>query len=138
MQILLSRTQAGPGRTVKQEQEEISPNHVQTFSGCSVCIDFHTGDTEIHHVVEVKLIRMQHSCCEWLKNTCAANHTLQVISFMTRELLSVTCLRTCPFRFYKMICNMKNILQNNGRSRSRLRVCFCMGCARAIQGRSWH
>ena len=29
--VLLSRTQAGPGRTVKQEQEEISGNHVQTF-----------------------------------------------------------------------------------------------------------
>ena len=29
--VFLSRTQAGPGRTVKQEQEEISPNHVQTF-----------------------------------------------------------------------------------------------------------
>ena len=25
---VLSRTQAGPGRTVKQQQEEISPNHV--------------------------------------------------------------------------------------------------------------
>ena len=36
MYLLLSRTQAGPGRTVKQEQEEISRNHVQTFSGCSV------------------------------------------------------------------------------------------------------
>ena len=34
--VLLSRTQAGPGTTVKQEQEEISRNHVQTFSGCSV------------------------------------------------------------------------------------------------------
>ena len=34
--VLLSRTQAGPGRTVKQEQEEISHKHVQTFSGCSV------------------------------------------------------------------------------------------------------
>ena len=33
MQILLSNSQAGPGRTVKQEQEEISRNHVQTFSG---------------------------------------------------------------------------------------------------------
>ena len=31
MQILLSNSQAGPGRTVKQEQEEISRNHVQTF-----------------------------------------------------------------------------------------------------------
>ena len=36
MFFLLSRTQTGPGRTVKQEQEEISRNHVQTLSGCSV------------------------------------------------------------------------------------------------------
>ena len=36
MYFLLSRTQAGPGRTVKQEEEEINRNHVQTFSGCSV------------------------------------------------------------------------------------------------------
>ena len=35
-QILLSRTQAGPGRAVKQEQEEISPNHVQAIYGASV------------------------------------------------------------------------------------------------------
>ena len=39
MQILLSNSQAGPGRTVKQEQEEISRNYVQTFSGVPVqCI----------------------------------------------------------------------------------------------------
>ena len=31
VQILLSRTQAGPGRAVKQEQEETSRNHVQAF-----------------------------------------------------------------------------------------------------------
>ena len=32
MKILLSsRTQAGPGRAVKQEQEEMSRNHVQPF-----------------------------------------------------------------------------------------------------------
>ena len=31
VQILLSRTQAGPGRKVKQEQEEISHNHVPSF-----------------------------------------------------------------------------------------------------------
>ena len=31
VQILLSKTQAGPGRAVKQEQEEIAPNHVQAF-----------------------------------------------------------------------------------------------------------
>ena len=29
--FLLSRSQAGPGRTVQQEQEEIYRNHVQTF-----------------------------------------------------------------------------------------------------------
>ena len=36
LQILLSRTQAGPGKTVKQEQEEISPNHVQRLNLTSV------------------------------------------------------------------------------------------------------
>ena len=36
LQILLSSTQAGPGRKVKQEQEEISSNHVQTFIYLSV------------------------------------------------------------------------------------------------------
>ena len=36
LQILLSRTQAGPGRTVKQEQEEISPNHIQRLNLISV------------------------------------------------------------------------------------------------------
>ena len=34
--VLLSRTQAEPGRTVEHEQEEISPNHVQTFIYLSV------------------------------------------------------------------------------------------------------
>ena len=36
MQILLSNSQAGPGRRVKQEQEEISRNHVQAFIPGSV------------------------------------------------------------------------------------------------------
>ena len=36
VQILLSSTQAGPGRTVKQQQEEISRNHVQAFYPISV------------------------------------------------------------------------------------------------------
>ena len=36
MQILLSRTQAEPGRTGKQEQEQTSRNHVQTIFGSSV------------------------------------------------------------------------------------------------------
>ena len=34
--VLLGRTQSGPGRTVKQEQEEISRNHIQTFIYLSV------------------------------------------------------------------------------------------------------
>ena len=38
MYVLLSRTQSGPGRAVKQEQEEISRNHVQTFIYLSVDI----------------------------------------------------------------------------------------------------
>ena len=36
MRILLSRTQAVPGRAGKQEQEEISPNHVPTTISGSV------------------------------------------------------------------------------------------------------
>ena len=42
LQILLSRTQAGPGRTVKQEQEEISPDHVQRLDLISVFVLFIT------------------------------------------------------------------------------------------------
>ena len=34
--VLLSNSQAGPGRTFEQEQEEISRNHVQTFISPSV------------------------------------------------------------------------------------------------------
>ena len=40
LQILLSRTQAGPGRTVKQVQEEILPNHVQRLNLISVHAPF--------------------------------------------------------------------------------------------------
>ena len=36
--VLLSRTQAGPGRADKQEQEENSCNHVQAFYWISVFI----------------------------------------------------------------------------------------------------
>ena len=38
LHILLSRTQAGPGRTVKKQQEDISRNHVQTFIYASVIL----------------------------------------------------------------------------------------------------
>ena len=37
LQILLSYSQAGPGRKAKQGQEEISRNHVPTFFLGSVC-----------------------------------------------------------------------------------------------------
>ena len=40
--ILLSRTQAGPGRTVKQEQEEISRNHVPRLY-FPLCTSFFLG-----------------------------------------------------------------------------------------------
>ena len=36
LQILLSRTQAGPGRTVKEQQEQTSRNHVQRILLISV------------------------------------------------------------------------------------------------------
>ena len=39
LQILLNSTQAGPGRKVKQELEEISRNHIQTFIYLSVLVD---------------------------------------------------------------------------------------------------
>ena len=40
LQILLSRTQAGPGRAVKEQQEQNSPNHVQRINLISVqCTD---------------------------------------------------------------------------------------------------
>ena len=43
MQILLSNNQTGPGRTVKQEQEEISRNHVQAFIPGSVDNNFNVS-----------------------------------------------------------------------------------------------
>ena len=36
-----SRTQAGPGRTVKEEHEKISPNHVQILNLISLDVQFH-------------------------------------------------------------------------------------------------
>ena len=43
--VLLSRTQAGPGRTVKQEHDEISRNHVQTFISPSVVTQYNYSDS---------------------------------------------------------------------------------------------
>ena len=44
MQILLSNSQAGPGRTVKQEKEEISRNHIQAFIPGSVHIPWNADN----------------------------------------------------------------------------------------------
>ena len=63
LQILLSRTEAGPGRTVKQEQEEISRNHVQTFIYLSV---------ESQKSAKTKNLSITHSYELWLKLTFLA------------------------------------------------------------------
>ena len=48
MQILLSNSQAGPGRTVKQEQDEISRNHIQAFiPGSVLCLQIGAFCTQI-------------------------------------------------------------------------------------------
>ena len=50
LQNLLSRTQEGPGRTVKKEQEEISPNHVQRINLISVhCLSTYFGSFSWSH-----------------------------------------------------------------------------------------
>ena len=47
MFVLLSRTQAGPDRTVKQEQEEISRNQPRTNLYLPLCITFELPFTEV-------------------------------------------------------------------------------------------
>ena len=56
LQILLSRTQAGQGRTVKQEQEEISPNHVQRLNLISVVYTWISGRNQMTNPKFVLLI----------------------------------------------------------------------------------
>ena len=46
--VLISRTQAGPCRTVQQEQEEISRNHVQTLIFPSVLVLLSTASHQAH------------------------------------------------------------------------------------------
>ena len=76
MYFLLSRTQAGPGRTVKQEEEDISSNHVQTFSGCSVvaCVIPRFGEiilelgrslSKLGHCISA-LLHGRSKLCSWL------------------------------------------------------------------------
>ena len=56
MQILLSRSPAGPGRTGKQEQEQISPNLVQAFFPSSVEYELLiTQRKEKSYMIDIKL-----------------------------------------------------------------------------------
>ena len=57
MQILLSNSQAGPGRTVKQEQKEISRNHVQAFSGSPVVVSPFSQETRLGKRVRCRMTR---------------------------------------------------------------------------------
>ena len=57
LQILLSRTQAGPGRTVKQEQEETSPNLIQRLNLISVHCSPCTPIAKLHS--EYRFPRLQ-------------------------------------------------------------------------------
>ena len=52
---MLSSTQAGPGRKVKQEQEEISRNHVPRLFLGSVCSEFAYEDESVNTFVVVLL-----------------------------------------------------------------------------------
>ena len=74
LQILLSRTQAGPGRNVKQEQEEISRNHVpRLFLGSvdtnflTCCIILFSDRCQSNHQCCVGLLdHLQEVChCLW-------------------------------------------------------------------------
>ena len=67
MQILLSSTQAGPGRKVKQEQEEISRNHVPRLFLGSVQINLQllTKLEEVYLFIEhyMSIYQMRRHLC---------------------------------------------------------------------------
>ena len=77
LQNLLSRTQAGPGRTVKKEQQEISPNHVQRInlisvdraaqhSGMKGACEWHAS---IQHVP--RCTEPENMACTWFGEICS-------------------------------------------------------------------
>ena len=68
LQILLSRTQAGPGRTVKEKQEEISPNHVQRINLISVqCVFQKDVDVFSYMVDYVNVVNELNIACVLLE-----------------------------------------------------------------------
>ena len=55
LQILLSSTQAGPGRKVKREQEEISRNHVpRLFLGSVVALMQHGSGSRVIAILVIR------------------------------------------------------------------------------------
>ena len=54
LQILLIRTQAGPGRAVKEQQEQNSPNHVQRINLPSVYNSCFAARQRLNYIREFK------------------------------------------------------------------------------------
>ena len=73
MQILLSRTQAGPSRRVKQEQEEISQNHVQRLNLIPLESKIHfmanLGKTQHFPLLTSESCRQGRQCCTTVMET---------------------------------------------------------------------
>ena len=80
MQILLSNSQAEPDRTVKQEQDEISRNHVQAFFRALYRIPIETTRGLISPPI----------CTEMQENMCARLRESRV-----RQCVSHATLPTC-------------------------------------------
>ena len=68
--LVKSRTQAGPGRTVKQEQEDISPNHVQRIN-----LIFVHENTSIYSHISVRSTHMPLQCLHRLSDSRAFHQT---------------------------------------------------------------
>ena len=79
MQILLSNSQAGLGRTVKQEQEEISRNHVQAFIPGRLC---NHGCGLLCGILTEKITRLKQMSRKCQKYVCT------FVSLQRRNLLS--------------------------------------------------
>ena len=66
--LVVCNTQAEPGRTFKQEQEEISPNHVQRLNLISVVWGW---DLCTKCVEQVQ--RLTKKACTWLRGFCSCS-----------------------------------------------------------------
>ena len=67
VQILLSNSQEGPGRTVKQEQEEIYRNHVQTFIYLSVHFTTAKTNSRNNFCLDIAMLEISaHAITLWL------------------------------------------------------------------------